>query len=300
MNQNEIEAFNAVAECGSISAAAQQLYTGQTTISARIQTLENELGVTLFMRGRGQRNTELTPQGRRFEEYARKWEQLLTETQNAVKKDPASTLNIASTQLMSSYIVPEVYRRLASINSESSVRLWNYHLTECYQMVESDAAEIGFVSTLHFSKDLNVHPLYSENLVLIYAPGSSYADISDPSELDPKNEIYTNWYEEFVRWHNYWFRDQAAAIIETNDIRFIENTITLKDKWALVPITMAESLRQRGLIDYSVIGNVPTGRKTNLICKNSIESYTGLSRLLELMEPVVTGLKGEWIYEKQH
>ena len=48
MTQNEIEAFLAVIDQGSISAAAEGLHISQPTISGRIKSLETELEVTLF------------------------------------------------------------------------------------------------------------------------------------------------------------------------------------------------------------------------------------------------------------
>ncbi|MBX2882913.1 MAG: LysR family transcriptional regulator [Granulosicoccus sp.] len=59
-----LKAFVAVAECGSFSSAAAQLYMTQPAVSKRIAALEAELGVKLFDRlGRG---IQLTEAGHKF------------------------------------------------------------------------------------------------------------------------------------------------------------------------------------------------------------------------------------------
>ncbi|MDQ1077906.1 LysR family transcriptional regulator [Pseudoroseomonas cervicalis] len=70
-----ILAFLAVAEQGSLSAAAQALNRTQSSMTYAIQRLEAELGVTLFERG--QRGTSLTPQGMALLPVARRMAQEL-------------------------------------------------------------------------------------------------------------------------------------------------------------------------------------------------------------------------------
>ena len=48
MNENQLQTFLAVVKCGSYSRAAEAMYLSQPTVSYRIQSLEEELGVRLF------------------------------------------------------------------------------------------------------------------------------------------------------------------------------------------------------------------------------------------------------------
>ena len=73
MNQQGIEVFLAVARLGSVSAAAQALYITQPAVSRHLRTLEDGMGCSLVIRGRGKRNIELTDQGRDFVQVAEKW-----------------------------------------------------------------------------------------------------------------------------------------------------------------------------------------------------------------------------------
>ena len=59
----------AVAECRSISQAAEMLYISQPSLSRYLSNLENELGVNLFVRTLN--GTELTEAGKIYLEYAK-------------------------------------------------------------------------------------------------------------------------------------------------------------------------------------------------------------------------------------
>ena len=63
MNELQIQYFFAVADCGGYTQAAQDLFVSQPAISKQIAALEEELGVTLFERGK---QTRLTESGRLF------------------------------------------------------------------------------------------------------------------------------------------------------------------------------------------------------------------------------------------
>lgn len=68
MNFRQLESFLTIAELGSFAAAADKLCVTQSTISARIQELEQILGVELFDRSR--RVVRLTLKGRELIAYA--------------------------------------------------------------------------------------------------------------------------------------------------------------------------------------------------------------------------------------
>jgi DNA-binding transcriptional LysR family regulator len=70
MNIRQLETFLVIVQCGSFAGAADRLNATTSTISARIQELEESLGVTLF--DRSQRKVRLTPKGRELCRYAEK------------------------------------------------------------------------------------------------------------------------------------------------------------------------------------------------------------------------------------
>ena len=53
-----------VAECGSMNKASEKLYIVQPTLTSAIQELENEIGLTIFLRTR--KGVIPTPEGKEF------------------------------------------------------------------------------------------------------------------------------------------------------------------------------------------------------------------------------------------
>jgi len=74
MKIRNLDTFYWIATLGSFRAASKKLNLTQPAISSRIQVLERDLGVEVFVRE--VRNAELTPEGRRLKPYAEKLMQL--------------------------------------------------------------------------------------------------------------------------------------------------------------------------------------------------------------------------------
>ena len=70
MDIEQARTFLAITAHGSFLEAAKQLHLTQSTVSARIQRLEEELGARLFIRNRS--GASLTSAGRRFLEHAKR------------------------------------------------------------------------------------------------------------------------------------------------------------------------------------------------------------------------------------
>lgn len=82
MNIRQLETFAVIVRLGSFSAAAAYLNSTQSTISARIQELEGDLGVSLF--DRTQRRAHLTAKGRELLILAEKAVAIFTEIKHRV------------------------------------------------------------------------------------------------------------------------------------------------------------------------------------------------------------------------
>lgn len=74
MDIDRARTFLEIVHSGSFLRAAHRLHVTQTTVSARIRTLEEELGRQLFIRNRS--GAQLTPAGRDFERFAQSFVQI--------------------------------------------------------------------------------------------------------------------------------------------------------------------------------------------------------------------------------
>lgn len=110
---NLIKSFVAVAESGSLSAAAGKLSASQPTLGRHIGELERALGVTLFRRGRhGYELTEagstLFERGKAVSEQASAFSLLALGSVEAIE----GTVRIAASEVVAAYVLPEMTMRL--------------------------------------------------------------------------------------------------------------------------------------------------------------------------------------------
>ena len=113
MDWNLIKSFVAVAETGSLSAAARKLAASQPTLGRHITELEQALGVTLFRRGRrGYQLTEagivLYERGQAVAERATAFSLLALGSVEAIE----GTVRIAASEVVAAHVLPEITARL--------------------------------------------------------------------------------------------------------------------------------------------------------------------------------------------
>ena len=112
MSLRQIRHFIAVAETGSISAAAQAVFISQSTLTLAVQKLEQEIGVTLF--NRHAKGMTLTHQGHQF---LRQAHLILATVDNAKRSLQQSTdqvdgqLIIGVTSLVAGYYLADLLTR---------------------------------------------------------------------------------------------------------------------------------------------------------------------------------------------
>ncbi|BDU22147.1 LysR family transcriptional regulator [Dyella sp. GSA-30] len=96
MDVADLKTFEAVVRHGSMNKAAQELHTVQSNVTARIQALEQELGVALFQRHA--RGVNATPAGQRILPFVARISKLLAEAESAAKDDgtPHGVLTLGS------------------------------------------------------------------------------------------------------------------------------------------------------------------------------------------------------------
>ncbi len=201
--------FLTVIAAGNFIGAAERLHVTQSTVSARIHALEDQLGCKLFVRNKA--GTTLTPAGRQFEKHA-------------------STLVRTVEQARHDVGVPRGFRAALTVGGRFG--LWEQYLSRWLPLMRERApdvsvrAEIGFEADLmqglvegrldiavmytpQIRPGLKVEPLLEEKLVLVSTdpagrpePGTGY--------------VYIDWGPEFYARHNASFPDFIGPALTAN------------------------------------------------------------------------------------
>jgi DNA-binding transcriptional LysR family regulator len=105
MNIDHLEAFMYVVHLESIHKAAEALYLSQPTVTARIKTLERDLGIELFLRKA--RSVTLTEEGKAFIPYAEQIIRTYQQGKKLLKKgDNPEEIVIGANTITSQYFIP--------------------------------------------------------------------------------------------------------------------------------------------------------------------------------------------------
>ena len=295
MTRAEIQAFLAVVEYGSITRAADELFLRQSTLSGRIQTLESELNMTLFKRGKGVRSAELTPFGRDFIPVAEKWERLWQETLMAAGKMQCKLLSVSAILSINAYIMSEVYSLYASRNPAVRLRLLIRHSDESYHLIENGGAEAAFVTKPQFSKKVEAVPLFRENMMLVCANESKAMQAVHPSELDVGREVMLDWHREYSQWHEYWFGANCIPHVYTDDMSLMENFLQTENCWTIAPVSVARALTRTGTMQAKTIIDAPHDRTVFMLRRSGAEASEECNMLLGDMKEVVERLGAAWV-----
>lgn len=136
-----LQTFVAVAEQGSLSAAARLLGGSQPTMGRHISALEAELGLRLFERTAG--GLELTPSGIDLLEEARRMADAAGRVALAAEgrsESVAGTVRITASEIAATYILPDILTALRAAEPEIDIELVASDRTENLLRREADIA----------------------------------------------------------------------------------------------------------------------------------------------------------------
>jgi DNA-binding transcriptional LysR family regulator len=113
MDVTDLKVVDAVARHGSMNKAASELNTVQSNVSARIRSLEDELGVALFQRSA--RGVQVTPAGRRILPFAARLSRLLSDASCAARDDghPKGVFEIGTLETTLALRLPRLIAKFA-------------------------------------------------------------------------------------------------------------------------------------------------------------------------------------------
>lgn len=154
---DQYKAFSSVAKCSSFSIAASELYMTQSAISQQIKSLEESLGVTLFIRGRN--GATLTPQGKLLLEYVEKALDLFTSAENHLAKLSeleSGSLRIAAGDTISKHYLLPALEKFNTLYPKVKLQIINRVTSEAIDLLRMGKADIAVIN-LPYTDDSQKH-----------------------------------------------------------------------------------------------------------------------------------------------
>jgi DNA-binding transcriptional LysR family regulator len=172
-----IEAFLAVARCGSFTRAASELHVSQPALTVQIRQLESALGVRLF--DRNNRTVGLTQPGR---ELLVPFERVLLDVRSIVEgaHDFAAhrrgVVTVSCLPSIASELLPRAIADLTARHEGITVRVRDVVAARVLELVKSGEVDFGLGSTGRVDRELTDRPLFSDRLAAFVPDGHPLAD----------------------------------------------------------------------------------------------------------------------------
>jgi len=201
--------FLVVIATGSFVEAAQRLHVTQSTVSTRIQRLEETLGAELFVRNKA--GTTLTRAGQQFQRHAA----LLTRTVEQARHEIGivsgfrATLTIGCRMGLWEDLLLRWLPIFASLAPDVAVRALIGLEEDLMQSLIDGRIDIGVMYTPQARPGLTIEPLLEEQLVMV-------STRADPQRDPASDYIYVDWGAEFFAQHCLAFPNFLGAALTVN------------------------------------------------------------------------------------
>jgi len=201
--------FLTVVAAGNFITAADRLHVTQSTVSARIHTLEEQLGCRLFVRNKA--GTTLTPAGRQFQKHATS----LVRTVEQARQDVG---------------IPTGYRAVLAVGGR--LGLWEDLLLRWLPLMQEVAPDVALRAEIGFEEDLMQRLIEGRiDIAVMYTPQSRpglqvellieerlvFVATSPTSDPTPgKGYVYIDWGPEFFAKHSVSFPEFVSPGLRAN------------------------------------------------------------------------------------
>lgn len=199
--------FKTIVDLGGFSKAALHLGYAQSTVTAHIQSLEQDLGVPLF--DRIGKKVQLTEVGENFLSHAIEMIQLYTKAKDVFRmdKEETSTLRISAPESLTIYRLPFIIQTFRKQYPKVNIIMKSGSCWELQEELRRGDIDIGFFLQAPLSEpDLNMETLYEEPLVILLPPNSDSKRTISTFSLNENENIllteqgsYRNYFEAFLR-----------------------------------------------------------------------------------------------------
>jgi DNA-binding transcriptional LysR family regulator len=180
MEFSDLMIFRTVVRTGGVVRAAEALHRAQSSVTARIQVLEEKLGVALFFREG--RRLQLSPSGKTLLGYADRLLALSQEAASAVQQDrPTGVMRLGAMESTAAVRLPEPLGRFHEQYPDVALELYSGDPKELVNQVLDARLDAALIADPVSEPRLASQPIYEEELVIVAE--AKHAGIASPKDL---------------------------------------------------------------------------------------------------------------------
>ncbi len=270
MEFHALQVFLTVANEKSFSRAGEKLLRTQPAVSLAIQRLENELGERLI--DRSGKELVLTDAGRAVADYARRFENLRSEMENALKElhdKSAGTLLIGANESTTLYLLRDI-QKFREMYPKLKVRVQRSLSSKIPSELIDGNLELGVISYDPGDGRIESRIIYTDALAFVVSPYHRFARRESVSitELGAETFIAHNVmspYRELVVREFQHYRVPLQIIVEMPTIETIRKLVQANQGVAFLPRMCVEPELEQGTLRAVRVPELSVERKIRLV-----------------------------------
>ena len=298
MNLKQLEAFVQVAEGGSFSRAAKELYLTQPTISAHIASLEKELNVRLFIRNT--KEVSLSEDGKELYKYAKPMmdlEHKIEERFGSGEEPGKHCITIAASTVPAQYLLPAILKRYNEKYTEEQLKILEMDSAKVVLRVIDHMVDVGLTGTTLEKKHCRYVPFYKDQLVVITPNTEKYRKL----QAESADDISWICQESFImREEGSGTRKEAEkqfaragiSVEKLDVIASIENQETIKKSVSqglgisvLSALASKDEVEEGHILAFPIPG-ADSGRDINLVYNKNYQLSRSAERFIRIVKDV--------------
>jgi DNA-binding transcriptional LysR family regulator len=243
MRIEQLQAFLSVAETGNFGQAARKCGVTQSTISRQIQSLETDLGLSLFHRTAQAKLTlggeQLLPRARKI---CHEWQTASQELADLISgKQPE--LCVAAIQSVCAYYLPPVLQKFCRNYPDVQLRVTALGSDRALKVLRDGMVDVAIVMNNRFltsSPELIVDVLYNESIEILMAanhPLTKYDSVPWSELVKYPQVVFKDGYgmQRLVQERFSLLGAQLNAVMELNTLEAFRGVVRQSEIIALLP-----------------------------------------------------------------
>lgn len=245
MEFSDLTIFLAVVRAGGVVRAAESLHRAQSSVTSRIQHLEEKLGTQLFLREG--RRMQLSPAGQTLVGYAERIVELSREAASAVQNDrPAGVLRLGAMESTAAVRLPGPLGLFHERYPDVALELYSGDPRDLVNKVLGSELDAALIADPVSDRRLETVAIYDEELVIIAE--ARHGAITSPKDLASRSILAFHPGCPHRRRLEEWFARghvMPERIVEVGSYHLILGCVAVGMGVALIPYSVLDTYAER-------------------------------------------------------
>ncbi|WP_077614418.1 LysR family transcriptional regulator [Caenibacillus caldisaponilyticus] len=284
MQRTDWQIIVVLAEEKNMRRAADRLFVSQPALSQRLQSIEEDWGVPLFIRTK--RGLVITPEGEKVAAFAKKviaQENHLREAIQTSEEDVFGTLKIAVASIAGQYWLPKVLKKFVTRYPLVKISLVTGWSSEIMRHMYEDDSHIGIVRGETKWRGPKIH-LFSDSLHLVDTEIASLDELHGSQKPFIQFKSDSTYYQVIQDWWHNHFKKAPERTIVVDQIETCKQMAINGIGYAILPsISLTEKERGIHRIPLKDKNGAPLARDTWLVAHEDALKLKQVKAFVDLL-----------------